>query len=142
MEYKKVTSSIEVERSAEHVFNCINQVSKWWVRDIVGNSTQLNDEFHFRNDHHYSKQKLIEVIPNKKIIWLVTECDLNYLKDRNEWTNTKMIFEIIDKGDKTEIHFTHEGLDPTKESYADSQTGWDMFIKQKLFDFITKGKER
>ena len=27
----------------------------------------------------------------------------------NEWTNTKMIFEIIPKGEKL-LNFTHEGL--------------------------------
>ena len=90
---------------------------------------------------HYSKQKLIEVIPGKKIVWLVTESKLNWIeRDKHEWTNTKMVFEITTKGDKTVLHFTHEGLVPEKECYERCVQGWDMVIKEWLFNFITDGK--
>jgi len=51
-----------------------------------------------------------------------------------------MIFEIITKGDKTLLHFTHEGLVPEKECYAMCEQGWNMVIKDWLFNFITVGK--
>jgi hypothetical protein len=75
MENKNYTVDIEVARSPEDVFKHItNDVAKWWGgKDLEGSSTKLNDEFIV--DHpgaHYSKQKLVEVIPNKKIVWLVT----------------------------------------------------------------------
>ena len=79
----------------------------------------LNDEFVIdHGDRHYSKQKLIEVIPDKKMVWLVTDSKLNWLeKDKNEWTNSRMIFDITTEDDKTILHFTHEGLVPGKECY-------------------------
>ena len=136
------TATIELTKSPEEVFNQIKQVSKWWSKDFEGSSTQLNDEFIIHHPGaHYSKQKLIEVIPNKKLVWLVTESTLNWLeKDKNEWTNTSMIFEIINGGDKTLLHFTHEGLTPGKECYARCEQGWNMVINDYLFNFITYGK--
>ena len=142
MKKKNYTATIEVAKSAKDVFNDIKEVSKWWSKDYEGNSTNLNDEFVICHPgRHYSKQKLIEVTPNKKIIWLVTDSNLDWLeKDKHEWTNTKMVFKITTRGDKTVVQFTHEGLVPEKESYAMCEQGWNMVIRERLFNFITNGK--
>ena len=58
----------------------------------------------------------------------------------SEWTNTKMIFEISTKEDKTILHFTHEGLVPNNECYTMCTQGWNMIIKERLFGFITENK--
>ncbi len=140
---KNYTAVIEVEQSPQEVFNCIKEVSKWWNReDFEGKSSELNDEFVICHaGRHYSKQKLIEVIPKSKIVWLVTDSALDWLeKDQHEWTSTKMVFDIISKDDKTVLHFTHEGLVPGKECYARCEEGWNMVIKDRLFNFITLGK--
>jgi len=58
----------------------------WWVglfgETIEGESNHINDEFSFRDGDgvHYSNQKLIELVPNEKIVWLVTESKLSFLK--------------------------------------------------------------
>lgn len=139
---KSYTVTIELASSPEDVFNHIKDVSKWWSKDFEGSSANLNDEFVICHpDRHFSKQKLIEVIPGKKVVWLVTDSNLTWLeKDKHEWTNTKMVFELTTKGDKTVLHFTHEGLVPQKECYAKCQQGWNMVIKDRLFNFITAGK--
>jgi hypothetical protein len=142
MENKNFTATIEVEKSAKEVFNAIPEVTKWWNKeDFEGNSKKPNDEFVIHHpNQHYSKQKLIEVIPNKKIVWLVTESELNWLKtNKQEWTNTKMIFEITAKDDKTSLYFTHEGLTPEKECYVMCVQGWNMIIKDWLSHFIETG---
>jgi hypothetical protein len=139
MKNENFTATIEVAISAQEVFNCITDVAKWWSKDYAGSSSELNDEFIIHHpDQHYSKQKLIEVIPDKKIVWLVTESTLYWLqKDKQEWTNTKMIFDITTQDDKTIVHFTHEGLTPEKESYTMCKQGWTIIIKDWLFHFIT-----
>jgi Activator of Hsp90 ATPase homolog 1-like protein len=143
MTKRNFTTTIEAPQSPQEVFNRIKEVSKWWGgKDLSGSSTKLDDEFviHHRSAH-YSKQKLIEVIPNKKMVWLVTESTLYWLKkDKNEWTNTKMIFELTSKDDKTIINFTHEGLVPGKECYKSCEQGWNMVIKDYLFNYITYSK--
>jgi len=133
---------IEVAGPPPDVFNSINEVSKWWSKDFEGSSTKLNDEFVICHPgQHYSKQKLVEFIPGKKVVWLVTDSELNWLeKDRAEWTGTRMIFEVMPEGNKTLLHFTHKGMVPGKECYYRCTQGWDMVIKDKLFGFITSGK--
>ncbi|HEX4850812.1 MAG TPA: SRPBCC domain-containing protein [Puia sp.] len=143
MKNNSFTATIEVNKSSKEVFNDLKEVSKWWSKDYKGRSSKLNDEFIIHHvGSHYSKQKLIEVIPDNKIVWLVTEGRLNWLtKDQNEWTNTRMIFELAPHGDKTTLHFTHEGLVPEKECYERCSQGWNMVIKDWLFKYISIGKE-
>jgi hypothetical protein len=72
---------------------------------------------------------------------MVTESKLNWIKStKKEWTKTKMIFEISAKGDKTILQFTHEGLVPEKECYEMCSKGWDMVIKDRLFNYITNNE--
>ena len=139
------TATIEVAVSPQDVFTHINNVSKWWTEHIEGHSTKLNDEFIFcygNGDHaHYSKQKLVEVVPGKKVVWLVTESKINWIKNnKEEWTNTKIVFELSTKGDKTIMHFTHEGLVPELECYPNCVKGWNIIIKEWLYNFITGDK--
>ncbi|GAC1307560.1 MAG: hypothetical protein NVSMB24_19650 [Mucilaginibacter sp.] len=137
MAKKDFTATIKVEKSSQDVFNHVNDVSNWWSKDFEGQSARFNDEFIINHPgNHYSKQRLIEVIPGKKVVWLVTESHLNWIENKDEWTNTKMVFEISPKGDKTELKFTHDGLVPEKECYSRCIEGWDLVIKEKLYHFI------
>ena len=91
MEKQDYTATIVVNASTERVFNCINNVSEWWTENLEGSSSKLGDEFKvlFGGDT-FVTHKLVEVISEKKVIWLVTDCNLSWLKDKNEWTNTKI----------------------------------------------------
>jgi uncharacterized protein YndB with AHSA1/START domain len=144
MENQSFTATIEVSKSPQSVFkNITNEVAKWWGGpDLEGKSIDLNDEFIINHPGaHYSKQKLVEVVPGKKIVWLVTESTMSWLKkDQHEWANTRMIFEIAARDDKTILHFTHEGLAPDKECYTLCSQGWNTVIKDYLFNLITYDK--
>jgi hypothetical protein len=102
--------AIEIEKSPNDVFNLIiNEVSKFWPEEFEGESSKLNDEFVFRSgDMHYSKNKVVEFVPNKKVVWFVTESIRK--TDGFEWTGTKMIFELTPKADNTLLKFTYDGF--------------------------------
>src|ERR1700722_19276678 len=105
------TTTIVVDQTPEQVFNAINNPQAWWSGEITGNTDKLNDEFTYRyKDLHMSKQRIVEMIPDRKVAWQVTESQINYAEDKREWTGTKMIFEISELGNKTQIRFTHLGL--------------------------------
>ena len=143
MKEENYHTSITVEATAHEAFESINSVSKWWTENLEGGSQKLNDEFTVRfGDVHYSKQKLVEVVPDKKVVWLITDSKLNFLKDKREWNNTKISFEISSQNDKTKIHFTHIGLVPEIECFDACSNAWSQYIQQSLWSLITMGSGR
>lgn len=141
MNNQNFTTTFSVDQTPEEVFDAINNVRGWWSGEIEGSTDKLGDEFTYRyQDVHYSKQKIIEVIPNKKVTWLVLDNHLNFIKDKNEWKGTKIIFEISKKGGKTEIRFTHLGLVPEYECFDICSTAWGSYINGSLRSLITAGK--
>ena len=146
MKNKNFTATLIVDQTPEEVFNAVRNVRGWWSgyysEEFEGNTEKLNDEFSFRagGGAHYSRQKLVEVIPNKKIVWLVTDSKLDFLEKKDEWTGTKVSFDISTKGNKTELAFTHEGLTPEIECYNSCAPAWSQYLQNKLLPLITKGK--
>lgn len=141
MNENSFTTTIEVDNTPQEIFNAISQVSKWWTRDFDGTSTNLGDEFVICHPGaHYSKQKLVEVIPGERIVWLVTDSKLDWLQNQEEWTNTGMAFDISTSGHKTLLCYTHEGLTPDLECYTRVAHGWTVVIREQLFNFIRTGK--
>src|ERR1700741_494902 len=88
--------SIAFAKSPDDVFDNIINLSKWWPEEFEGESIKLNTEFVFKTgEGHYSKNKVIELVPNKKIVWLTTESLRK--ADNFDWSGTKMIFELTPK---------------------------------------------
>jgi uncharacterized protein YndB with AHSA1/START domain len=141
MSNQSYTTTILVDQSPEQVFNAITNVRGWWSEEVEGGTSKLNDEFLYHFKHvHVCKIKLTEVVPGKKVEWLVLENYFNFIKDQKEWKGTKMSFEISKKGDKTELLFTHHGLVPEYECYDICKDGWSNYINISLRNLIATGK--
>ncbi len=91
-------------------------------------------------DIHYSKQKITELVPGKKIVWLILDSFLSFVDDKTEWNGTKVTFEVSKKGDKTEVRFTHVGLVPEYECYGTCSNAWSSYVNGSLRKLITTGK--
>ena len=141
MKTEDFKTAIQVDQTPAEAFHAINNVRGWWSEDIEGNTANLHDVFNYRfKDVHQVKMKLIEVIPDKKVVWHVLENYFNFTKDKTEWKDTKIIFEISRKDDKTHVHFTHLGLVPQYECFDICRDAWSHYIHESLHGLITTGK--
>src|ERR1700693_3011898 len=141
MKTEGYTTSFTVDQTPEEVFDAINNVRGWWSGEIQGDTGKLGAEFTYRvQDVHRSKQKITEFIPGKKVVWHVLDGYLGFVKDKSEWTGTDIIFEIAEKGGKTEVRFRHAGLVPAYECYDNCSNAWGMLINGNLRKLPATGK--
>ena len=113
MTAKNYTASFTVDQSPDDVFAAVNNVRGWWSGEIDGHTDKLGAEFTYRyQDLHRSTQKIAEFVPGEKVVWHVLDAQINFVKDKDEWDGTDIVFEIARKGGKTEVRFTHVGLVP------------------------------
>ena len=80
------------------------------------------------------------MVENRKVLWLTTDCNLHWMKDKKEWKDTALRFEISTKDNAAQIHFTHIGLVPEIECFTDCKAGWTHYITQSLYKLITERK--
>ena len=141
MSFQDFTAIFSVDRTPKDVFDAINNVRGWWGEDVEGNNNNVGDEFRYRvRDIHYSKLKVIERVPNEKVVWLVVDNHLNFVEDQSEWVGTKITFEIAPKGDQTEVRFSHLGLVPQYECFDVCSNAWGSLMHSSLPSLITTGK--
>jgi hypothetical protein len=141
MKTQDFSTELLVSQTPEEVFKAILNIRGWWSENIEGDTEHLNSEFIYNyKDLHYSKQKLVELIPNKKATWHVTDSSLNFVKNKKEWDDTKFGFDISKDGNKTKVTFTHFGLLPNIECFDACSGGWNYYLHESLFPLITKGK--
>ena len=141
MSNQNYTATISVEQSPREAIEAIRNVRGWWSQEIEGNTAKVGDEFqyHYQNVHTCT-MKLVELVPDKRVAWLVTDNYFNFTEDKTEWKGTKIVFEISRKGDKTEVRFTHAGLVPDHECFNLCSDAWGSYIKGSLRTLIAKGK--
>ena len=135
------TTSFVVDQTPQEAFNAITNVRGWWSQAIEGHTDQPGAEFQFSQPGiHYSVQKITEMVPKRKVIWHIVDSRIYFVRDKNEWTGTDVVFEITRKGAQTEIRFMHIGLVPTLACYEDCSNAWDFHINDSLRSLITTGK--
>lgn len=130
-----------VEQSPREVFDAINNVRGWWSGAIDGRTDQLGAEFTYRyQELHRSRQRITELLPEKKVVWQVVEAWLGFVADQGEWNGTRIVFDITRRGDRTEVRFTHVGLVPAFQCYGECAGAWAFFINESLRSLITLGQ--
>jgi hypothetical protein len=135
------TTAFLVDKTPDEIFNAINNVRGWWKADIAGDSSRLDDEFVARfGDVHYSRHKLVEVVPDQKVVWLTVDAALTFVEDKGEWIGTTISFEILPKDGQYEVRFTQQGLTPQLECYNACSNAWMGYVQDSLRELIVTGK--
>ena len=122
-------------KQPDELYSFLVNPKNWWVglfgETIAGKSIAVGDEFTFKagGGMHYTKQKLVELIPSKKITWMVTESNLTFLDNTKEWEGTKISFDLEPSGKQTKVTFTHIGLLPEIECYDQCSSGWTQYLQ-------------
>lgn len=118
----------------KEVFTHLLDPNNWWVglfgETLEGKSNDIDDEFTFSagGGAHYTKQKLVTLVVDQQITWLVTESHLSFLHDTKEWAGTKFGFTIESDHHTTTITFTHDGLHGAIECYDQCSNAWTQYM--------------
>jgi hypothetical protein len=130
-----------VDQTPDEAFAAITNVRSWWSGEIEGRTDTQGEEFTYRyQDVHYTKQLISEFVPGRKVVWQILDAYLSFTEDPSEWTGTEVVFEVVPKGDQTEIRFSHVGLVPEFECYDQCSSAWGFYINNSLKSPITKGQ--
>ncbi len=134
---------VTISSSAESVFTAITQnIQDWWGKtDSV--VSKLGDEFTTSFDQTFWKFRIIEFVPNQKLIW---ECiDARHIHEgyegiEKEWLGTKVYWKIITVSENESVlEFSHDGLTPDLNCYEICTMGWERFVSVSLKRYAETG---
>ncbi len=138
-----LTVTFSVDQTPEQAFAAIQDVRAWWSGEIEGDTDRLGAEFTYTVPGiHYSRFRITESSPGRRVAWLVLDSSLSFIADKEEWTGTTVIFEIAERDGRTEVRFTHEGLRPDHECYGVCARAWGEYVNGSLRDLIATGAGR
>lgn len=134
------STAFAVDRSPEEAFAAITNVRGWWSGNVEGSTDELGAEFTYQcQDVHYSKQRITELIPGKRVAWNIVDCALSFTDDPQEWVGTSVTFEISREDAQTKVRFAHIGLTPESECFDSCSSAWAFYINTSLRDLIVSG---
>jgi hypothetical protein len=77
------------------------------------------------------------------VVWHVVDAYLSFIDDHDEWTDTKVIFDVTASPDGATLHFTHEGLTAAdSDCFEACSRGWTFYITESLPRLIATGTGR
>ena len=140
---ESLTIELTSGKSPEQAFAAICDVRAWWSGQIEGETDRLGAEFTYTvPDIHYSKFRITELTPGRRVAWLVLESHLSFVADKEEWTGTTVVFDVTERDGLTHVRFTHEGLRPNHECFGVCQRAWGEYVSGSLGDLIENGAGR
>ena len=137
---QSLTTSFTVDRTPAEAFAAVNNVRGWWSGEIEGDTDRLGAEFTYTvPDMHFSRFRITELVPGRRVAWLVLDSHLSFIADKQEWTGTTVVFDIAERDGRTHVQFTHEGLRPAHECFEVCERAWGEYIDGSLRALIETG---
>jgi hypothetical protein len=136
------TTTISVDQTPDEAYSAILHVGGWWVGNNEGMCGEIGDEFIHRDEEaHYCKLRVTELVPERKVTWLVLDNYFNFVGDQDEWKGTQITFEIAEAEGRTQVRFAHLGLAPEFECFDVCSNAWGSLINGSLRTLITKERD-
>jgi hypothetical protein len=129
--------TLPVDRSPDEVFAAIGRVREWWDGQISGRADGLGEEFEYRHgDAHFSRQRVSEWVPGRRVVWRVVDAHLSFVEDHREWVDTEIVFDLRPAGAGTELTFTHRGLTAACACFEACAPAWSHYVGQRLVQHL------
>ena len=134
------TTELTVDRTPEEVFAAVTDVRAWFSESITGSATAVGAEFSFIDKSiPTSRIRVTELVPGRRIAWHVEDAYIAFIDQHDEWTDTRMTFDITPGAGGTTLRFTHHGLTPESACYRDCSRGWTSCVNTSLHALLTTG---
>ncbi len=124
--------SFETGAAPGEAFDYITNVGEWWTKSFKGGAGRIGDVFSVTFGATSVDFTVVESVPPGRLVWEVTDCHLDWLKDKKEWKGTRVVWEVSEKGKTVIIGMTHKGLVPGMECYQDCEKGWNEHVGESL----------
>ncbi len=134
------TSTLMAKVSLEEAHEKISRIADWWTAGVEGKSRNVGDRFTVRWGATFVAFEVIESVACKKDVWLVNDCNLHFIKNRTEWKDTKVVWDLASQNGATRVTMTHNGLIPGIECYDNCVSGWNFYFGESLLKLLTEGK--
>jgi Activator of Hsp90 ATPase homolog 1-like protein len=140
MSDQSYNATFVVDQTPAEVFDAITNVRGWWSVEIEGPTDELGGEFTYHyEDVHRSTMKIVELVPDQRVVWLCLANYFSFINDTTEWVGTKVSFDVTREGDKTRVRFTHLGLVPEYDCFDVCTNAWGGYVTGSLRSLITTG---
>lgn len=137
-DYQKVMT---IDQPAREVFAAITaHISDWWSNDLTGAASRVGDSFTIAFGETRKTMDIVEVIPDKQVIWkcVASYLDIPGLKNKAEWVGTRIIWTLTAAGQGATLTLLHEGFNQSFECYDVCEAGWEQFLAS-LQEYLATG---
>lgn len=108
-------------------------LNAWWTEDAeVEPHLDGKYVFYFAEHSIQWEAQLSKYSPGKMIEWTFTKAD-------EDWTGTKVLFELKDSGDLFHIHFSHTGWKAANEHMYITNYCWALYLRL-LKRYVERGE--
>ena len=85
----------------------------------------------------YVVMEVTKLEPNKKVGWKCVEAGN---ENHKEWEGTKVIWEIEDGGNNTNLNMIHKDWPSKSELFKSCTDGWNYYAGESLKEYLETGK--
>lgn len=136
----KYSVTIKLAKLPHEVFGLLVNLAKWWPEDFEGGGLGPNTEFVFKTtEAHYSKNRVVEFVPGKKLAWLTLESIRK--ADNFDWSGTRFIFELTPAEAGTLLVFTYDGV-VLEDEYDRLVNICNITVMDIFYGFATNSNEK